>query len=217
MSVIDPYEKSNEVAPNIAGEGIRGEIVSFTKSFKTSWVALGERLYPVWRDKLYLDWGYKKFEDYTQKELGLKHTTAVKMLKNYFFLEQKEPVYLTKEFVEKRNAPKIPNVDAVNVLRMAGQKKELTKEDYAHLKQAVFEKGADASVVRKDLTNLMKERKQVDPDKERQERHLSSLRKLTHALRAFKKDMTALKLGSPELVEETNKLLKKLESEIEQS
>jgi len=217
MSVVDPYEKSDAVADNIAGTGIRDEIVSYTKSFKTSWVALGERLYPVWRDKLYLDWGYKKFDEYTQKELGLKHTTAVKMLKNYFFLEQKEPAYLSKEFVEKRGAPNVPSVDAVNVLRMAGQKRELTKGDYAHLKQAVFEKGADASVVRRDLTSLMKERKQVDPEKERQERHLSSLRKLAHALRGFKKDMNALKLGSPELLDGTNELLKKLEGEIEEA
>jgi hypothetical protein len=53
---------------------------------------LGQNLYTAWRDKLYYTWGFEKFEDYTQEELGFKKQLAIKLLKTYFFLEQEAKI-----------------------------------------------------------------------------------------------------------------------------
>jgi len=86
MSMMDIKELNRKVAPSVTGELLRGQLVDLAKNFKTSWVQLGQALYPVWKDKLFFGWGHDKFEQYTQKELGLKKTTALKLLKTYFFV-----------------------------------------------------------------------------------------------------------------------------------
>lgn len=215
MSTIDVYEHKTKMKSSITADVIRDQLIQYSKDFKTCWVNLGQNLYPVYKDKLFRAWGFEKFEDYTEKELGVNKETATKLLKTYFFLEQEEPAYLSKDFQAERDAHQVPGYDAINVLRLARQKKELNKKDYDQLREAVFEKGQDVAEVRKDLVALMKQRKEVDPDEERQQRNLAALRKLANALKSFQKDMEVLKLSSPELVDEATALLKKLQEEID--
>lgn len=197
------------------GEQIREKVLEFTKDFKTSWLNLGQVLYTVWEDKLYHAWGYEKFEQYVEKEVGLKKQIALKLLKSYLFLEENEPSYLNKEFKDKRDSNRIPGVEEINFLRLARGKKELLSEDYRNLKKAVFDKGRDVASVRKDLTAMMKERKQVDPDEERQERHEMAVKRIIHSLKNFSKDMQVLKLIRDDLMTETSGLIGKLESELD--
>ena len=192
-------------------EDLRVHIVQHAKNFKLSWVRLGQGLYAVWRDKLYGAWGFDKFEDYCVRELGLKKPLALKLVKTYFFVEQDEPVYLKKEFSEAREASVVPGYESLDVLRRARAHKGLTREDYTKLRKDIFEKGKDASLVRKDLTAIIKERKKIDPDQAREERHEQSVRRLVAALKSFKKDMETLKLAQPEIIEEAESLLKRLE------
>lgn len=211
LDSIDPQARGKSP---ITADRIRDQLLKYTKDFKTSWVNLGRALYPVWKDKFFYTWGYDKFEYYTERELGIKKATAVKLLKAYFFLEKEEPDYLTKEYIEAREPVQVPSCDTVNVLRLAKKCKDLTEDDYHELKKAVFEKGKEATTVRKDLTSLIKERKEVDPDEERAKRNDGSIRRLMNALRSFKKDMETLKLSSPDLLQQAEGLLKKLEREI---
>lgn len=206
-STVSPKSKKLDVTSN----HMREKIVQDSKSFKTSWISLAQALYSVWRDKYYYGWGFEKFEDYIQQEVGLKNQLALKLLKTYVFLEQEEPSYLAKDFTEGREATCVPSYDAVNVLRMAKQKKELTKDDYTNLKKEIFENGKEAAVVRRDLTTMIKQRKEVDPDEERQARNDAAIRRLLNAIRSFKKDMETLKLAPAELVKEADHLLAKLE------
>ncbi|MFA5260402.1 MAG: hypothetical protein WC450_04165 [Candidatus Omnitrophota bacterium] len=215
MRVLDNKELNRKGASSVTGELLREQLIDLAKNFKMSWVQLGQALYPVWKDKLFFGWGHDKFEQYTQKELGIKKTTALKLLKTYFFVEQEEPAYLHEDYVSGREAEKVPDYDAINVLRLARAKKELDKQDYINLRKAVFEKGRNDTLVRKDLTQLMKQRKEVDPDEERDKRNKESIRKLLMAIKNFKKDMAALKLSSPELVVEAESLMKRLEKELE--
>jgi hypothetical protein len=190
---------------------LRAHIARHAKDFKLSWVQLGQGLYSVWRDKLYQSWEFDKFEDYVVRELGLKKPLALKLVKTYFFVEQDEPVYLKKEFAEARETAVIPGYESLDVLRLARARKELTREDYTKLRKDIFEKGKDASLVRKDLTTIIKERKKIDPEQAREERQNSSVRRLMAALRSFKKDMETLKLADPDIVEEAEELLERLE------
>jgi hypothetical protein len=196
---------------DVLADAMRGELVEHAKTFKTSWVYLGQTLYTVWRDKTYYSWGHEKFEDYVVNELGLKKPLAMKLLKTYFFVEQEEPGYLTKEFSEAREASVVPSYESLDVLRLARKNKDLKREDYIKLRKEVFEKGKDASLVRKDLTTMIKERKQVDPDEERERRHQQSVKRFLTALKTFKNDIDALKLIESDIAEEAEALLKKLE------
>lgn len=207
-------EISDEERGHVIDNTMREQILQYAKDFKTSWVGLGQSLYAVWQDKLYHAWGYEKFEHYTEKEVGLKKELCLKLLKTYLFLEQEEPAYFSKEFSETRQAPNVPGYDAINVLRLAKQKKELLREDYLKLKKSIFEKGKDAGSVRKDLMALMKERKPVNPEEERDKRNEAAIRKLLDSLKSFQKDMQTLKLLPDHIVKEANGLMVKLESQL---
>ncbi len=214
MSIIDELEREDKKKSAVTADAIRDRLIALAKEFKTSWVEMGQALYPVYQDKLYYNWGYEKFEYYVDKELGIKKSTAVKLLKAYLFIEQHEPSYLGKEFALDRDANVVPGCDEVNVLRLARAKSELTRSDFEKLKRAAFEKGRDASALRKDLVALMKERKPVDPEEERELRSQASLKKLLNAVKMFQKDMEVLKLVPADLLEETKTLLKRLEEEV---
>jgi len=199
---------------DVTADKIREQLQQYSKDFKVSWTALGQSLYAVWKDKLFYSWGYEKFEYYVERELGLKKPTALKLLKNYFFLEQEEPAYLTENFADNREPKKVPGYEAIDVLRMAKRKKELSQEDYQDLRKAVFDTGKDAGLVRKDLTAMIRERKEVDPEEEKRKRNETAIRKLMNAIRSFEKDMEVLKLIPANLIEEAKGLMDKLEKEI---
>jgi hypothetical protein len=198
-------------------ENLRLQLGQYAKDFKISWVQLGQGLYSVWRDKLYQAWEFDKFEDYVIRELGLKKPLALKLVKTYFFVEQEEPVYLKKEFAEARKTVNIPGYEGLDVLRLARARRELTREDYTQLRKDVFEKGKEASLVRKELTAIIKERKKIDPQQEREKRHEQSVRRLVSALKNFKKDMETLKLADPQIVQEAQGLLTRLEENSSQT
>ncbi|MBN1870463.1 MAG: hypothetical protein JW847_07820 [Candidatus Omnitrophica bacterium] len=199
-----------EHAADAIGGILRKRVLDYSKNFKTSWVNLGQALYSVWQDKLYSAWGYDKFEYYTEQEVGLPKQISLRLLKTYAFLESEEPAYLKKEFRETREAAKVPGYEAVNVLRLARQKRELLKDDYMKLRKDVFDKGKEASAVRKDLLALMKERKPVDPEKERHKRSEMTIRRLYHALDSFKKDMEVLKIIPDHIIHDAKDLMDKL-------
>ncbi len=206
-------QPAQEFRDDTAGFGVRDQLKDHSKNFKTSWINLGQALFTVWDDKLYQVWGFEKFESYTEEELGLTKSLALKLLKTYSFLEQHEPDFLKLEILKEKDAQGIPHYDAVDVLRKAKNSKELQREDYQKLREDIFMKGKDAKTVRKDLTHMMKEREQLDPEEERDKRKTSSVNRLMTAIKTFQKDMETLKLISPELVKEASVLLKKLEEE----
>ncbi len=207
-----------EVAPvnsHYIDDTIRNEILEFSKDFKKSWVGLGRHLYAVWEDKLFRAWGFDSFEDYIEGEVGLQKSLGLKLLKSYFFLEQDEPQYLDAQFMDERTADKIPGYEEINFLRLAKSKKELNKNDYAKLKKDVFDKGKLATTLRKDLSTLMKERKYVDPEEERDARNEAAIRRLITSIKTFQKDMTALKLIPEDIVDNAKDLLRRLEEQLD--
>ncbi len=211
-SPLDPNKLRR--TPDVLSENLREQLVIHAKDFKTSWIALGQTLFSVWRDKLYYTWGYEKFENYTEEELGLNKSLAIKLLKTYYFLEEEEPACLKEDYAQSKEAAVIPSYEAVNVLRLAKKNKHLTKGDYVKLRQDIFEKGKDVSEIRKDLTALIRERKVVDPEEEREKRNTLAVRKFLYAFDSFKKDMEVLKLLPDDLIEEVSGIMNKLEAEI---
>ncbi|MBF0122150.1 MAG: hypothetical protein HQL21_01925 [Candidatus Omnitrophica bacterium] len=217
MSVIDQEEKISKLKKldNPTSKELRERAQEGAKDFKTAWLSFAQSLFAIHRDKLYEYWGYEKFDHYAERELGFKKSMALKLVKTYCFVEQQEPQYLQDSFVDERDASALPEMDAIHVLRLAKGKKEITRQDYSELRRQVFDKGRSAGLVRQDLVVLMKERKKVDPDEERERRNTAAVRKLLNAIRSFKKDAESLKLIKADLVKKAEELFRELEAEIE--
>lgn len=190
---------------------LRYHVLESAKDFKTSWVELGRSLYSVWKDKMFKVWGYSTFEAYTGREIGIRKQTAMKLLKSYYFLEKEEPQYLKQDYVGSADAAKVPSYESVDALRLAKAKKELDEEDYAQLKSGVFEKGRDAREVKKDLTALIRQRQELDPQEAQEKRKYSTVKRLLGVLKSLKQEAETLKLLPAPLVKETAALIKKLE------
>jgi hypothetical protein len=193
---------------------LRHHILECAKNFKTSWVALGRALYSVWKDKLYREWGYSTFEGYILKEIGIKKITAMKLLRSYYFLEKEEPLYLSEEYAQSAKVVAVPGYEAIDLLRKAKNNKTLGEEDYTSFKKDIFEKGKDPQALRKDLTTLMRQRKEVDPDEERERIRSITIKRFLNTLRSMKRDIEISKLLPASLLKETESLIKKLEQEI---
>ena len=193
---------------------IRYRILQNAKNFKTSWIELGRALYTAWKDKLYKDWGYKTFEAYTSKEIGIKKQTAIKLLRSYYFLEKEEPEYLQKDYVEAADPSLVPTYEAVNVLRLAKNKKALDDEDYSSLKKYVFEMGRDARDVKKDLTAMIRQREELEPEEARKKKRVAVLRRYVSTLKALQRDIEISKLLPQAILKEAASLVKKIEAEL---
>lgn len=194
---------------------IRYKVLQNAKNFKTSWIELGQSLYAVYKDKLYKEWGFLTFDAYTAKEIGIKKTTAVKLLQSYYFLEKEEPTYLMKrrESEEADDAATVPSYEAVNVLRAARNKK-LDEVDYQKLKRDVLEHGKDAVEVKKDLVTFIREREEEEPEEARRKKRVSTIRRFLSTLKTLKRDIEASKLVPASIVKETAALINKIELEL---
>jgi len=193
---------------------LRYHILKNARDFKTSWIELGRALYTVFKDKLYKEWGYGSFEIYTAREIGIRKQTAMKLLRSYYFLEKEEPLYLKKDYVESADTAAIPSYESVDLLRQAKNKKALDEDDYAALKKEVFEKGKDASEVKKGLTAIIRQREELEPEEAREKRKVATLRRFLGVLKTLKREMEAAKLAPAGLIREAAALISKFEEEI---
>ncbi|MFA5146283.1 MAG: hypothetical protein WC515_02755 [Candidatus Omnitrophota bacterium] len=196
-------------------DSMRYRVLNSAKNFKTSWVELGQSLYSVWKDKLYRPWGFLKFDAYASKEIGIRKETALKLLKSYYFLEKEEPRLLDRGYSDTRDPASLPTYEAVNVLRLANDKKALDGPDYFRLKKDVLEKGRDAREIKKDLTALMRQREELEPEEAREKKRIATLRRLLTNLKTIKKEIEMTRMLPSSVVKETASLIARIESEIE--
>lgn len=203
-----------EKMAGLGAETLRYHVLESAKNFKTSWVELGRALYSVWKDKMYKEWGFATFDAYTAKEIGIKKPTAMKLLRSYYFLEKEEPVYLRDDYVESADAAKVPGYEAVDLLRKAKDKKTLGLEDYAKLKKEIFEDGKDVQQLKRDLSSLIRQREELEPEEAYRKRRLATLRRFIGSLKALKQEAEISKLLPAPLIKETQELIKKIEEQI---
>ncbi|MCX5714882.1 MAG: hypothetical protein NT033_08835 [Candidatus Omnitrophica bacterium] len=193
---------------------LRYHVLESAKNFKTSWIELGRSLYSVWKDKLYKDWGYGSFDIYTAKEIGIRKPTAVKLLRSYYFLEKEEPQLLNKEHTHGLKPAQVPSYEAIDVLRQAKNKKTIDAEDYANLKRDIFEKAKDHREVKKDLTALIRQRQELEPEEAWEKRRSGTLRRFLGTLKALKQEAEISKILPAPLLKEVGDLIKKIEVQL---
>lgn len=192
---------------------LRYEVLACAKQFKTYWIELGRCLCTIWKDKLYKEWGYISFEAYCAKEIGIKHTTASKLLKSYYFLEREEPEFLKPEYVEAHRPNDLPSLEAVNLLRLAKANKKLDESDYRTLRAKALERPHDVSEVRQALRSFVENA--GDPEELHRRRRLTSLKRLITLLRQVTKEAEFADMLPKSVLNEAARLVEKIEAEIE--
>lgn len=194
---------------------MRYKVLETAKEFKTSWIELGQALFAVWKDKLYKEWGYQEFETYALKEIGVQKQTALKLLRSYSFLEREEPKYLQRELIKNSEPASVPTYESVDVLRLASERKDLDKVDYAKVRKYVLEEGKDAGYVKKDLACMIKDKQEEDPDETAAKKRITLLRRLLSALKSVKTELRVSRGLSQGIMKDVEALIRNIEQEIE--
>ncbi|MBD3380189.1 MAG: hypothetical protein GF408_06985 [Candidatus Omnitrophica bacterium] len=192
---------------------LRRDVLEHARTFKTSWIDLGRALFTVWKEKMYKQWGYDEFQAYASKEIGIRKETAHKLLRSYSFMEQKEPAYIKKDYTEKAEAAKVPTYEAVDVLRQAS-KKDLDSEEYSSIRQYVLKDGKDARDVKKDLTRIIKQREETDPEEVRAQKRIASLKRMVSLLKSVSKELKHNDLLKESTLKQIGQVIASLEKEL---
>ena len=115
---------------------------------------------------------------------------------------------------EPAEAASIPNYESIDLLRLAKDKKKIDPVDYAHLKKEVFENGRDSREVKKDLTTLIRQREELEPEEAFQQKRAALVRRLLGTLKSIREEAEVTKILSSPLIKELAQLIGKVEGEL---
>ncbi len=83
------------------------------------------------------------------------------------------------------------------------------------MKKEIFEDGKDVQAVRRDLTSLIRQREELEPEEAYKKRRIATLRRFIGSLKALKQEAEISKLLPVQLLKEAQELIRKIEEEIE--
>jgi hypothetical protein len=192
---------------------VRAMALQSAKNFKACWKDLAKSLAIVWKEKFYKDWGYQTFDAYTAKEIRIRKHTALKLINSYQFLEKEEPQYLNDSDSNTSYSSDTPTFEAVNTLRLA--KRKLDDQDYEAVKKDMFEKNRDIQEVKKDLTALIRQRKDTDPEEERKKHNELILKRTLGTLKSLKQEVEMLKLLPGPIIKDISAVITAIEKQLQ--
>lgn len=202
-------KRLEEQMASVAPGTVRYEALEAAKRFKSSWIELGRVLWTVHREKKYREWSYLTFEGYCAKEIGIRAATAKKLLHSYYFLEREEPTLLRN--LSEEPPAQHPSVEAVNVLRLLKNRKEVPEEGYQRVRSYVLEKGKDPAEVRREARSLIEEHR-PDGEEREQARRQAALRRMVGTMRMLRRELEVQQLAPKKLLVEIETLARKLEA-----
>ena len=173
-------------------DSLRFKILDSARRFKSSWIDLGQYLFSVYKDKLFKEWEYLTFEAYCSKEIGIKQTTAMKLLKSYSFLEHEEPAFLKRQSLDGQKPSKIPSYESVNALRLAKQSDRLSEDDYETLREEVLDHVKEDAEVKKKIRYILKSNAPKDSIQEKEDRKLQLVKRLIMGLSSSRNELKNL-------------------------
>jgi hypothetical protein len=157
----------------------RYQVLAVASTFKSSWVALGEKLLQVKRNGLFQQWGYENFEDYCSREVRIKKPTAQKLTLAYSFIEKEEPQLMARHTELKP----LPDYRSVELLRQARDEKAFSTEEYADLRRAVVEENRSHPTILKRFNEVASNKEGAAPSPlEHIKSGLSAARRLANIL-----------------------------------
>lgn len=191
-------------------EIVRNRVIQATQDFKTSWRNLAAALYTVWKDKLYLKWGYDDFDQYTSKEVNIRRNTAMKLINSYAFLKKEEPLCLDEGGDQDLSRKNAPSFEIVNTLQRA--RKSLDDNDYKKVRTELLTEGRGLNEVKKDLTQLIRQRKmEADSESERTRSNRIYINKFVSGLSRFRADIETLSILPTVIADDISRLIEKIE------
>jgi len=193
---------------------LRYQTLQSAKRFKTSWVELGQYLQTVWREKHYKGWGYVSFESYCTREIDVRTSTALKLLRSYYFLEREEPIFLKEKLIDSDKVVELPSFHSVDILRLAKDKKGLNDEDYKTLKYSVLDKGEEPKEVRSKLKNILESYQELDPEEGKKKRYTATINRCLSTLRNLRREIEHSGMLPQKIVKEVDQLISKIEAEM---
>lgn len=153
--------------------GYREKLVDTSKNFKTNWLNLGELLSKVASEKLYVEWGFRHFEDYCKEELKIKKSTAIKLTNAYFFIRQEDPDLKDKDL----------DLDVIKVLQKAKRDDDVSDEAYSELKDLATDKKRSSQTINKRYKDLTKEEEDTTQAQEFNKNTSMAARRLLQRIR----------------------------------
>lgn len=206
-------EKIEERLSGLQEGSLRYEALQAAKRFKVSWIELGRVLWTVSREKKFREWGYLTFEAYCAKEVGVRASTAKKLLHSYFFLEKEEPTVLKR--LESDLPSRLPPVEAVNLLRLLKRRKELPEENYRSVREKLLEEGRELPEVRREV-RFMLQREPADPAAAQAAHREKTVRRMIGTLKAIREEAEISHFLPKNLLSEVEALTKKLEAALQE-
>lgn len=203
-------EKMETVEPT----SYRYQVLESCRQFKNSWIELGQSLFAVQRDKLFREWEYSTFENYCQKELGIKQATAAKLIKSYSFLETEEPDFIqeAQKPAEPGEERKYPDLDSVNLLRLVKTGKKVPEDKYEKLRKKVLEDAVEPQDVRKEI-RMMSAREEKDPAETRADRRGAYLKSVIRGLKDAHQEGVASRFLPGPILDSLESIIEKIEKE----
>ena len=192
----------------------RYQALDAAKKFKINWIELAKYLYQIRTDKLFKEWGYISFDTYCTKEIGIKKQTAFKLLSSYYFLIREEPDFLQEDNLKTKGPSTLPHYEAVNILRRAKTNKNMNTSDYNRLKESVLQRASEPREVGKQFRSMLWAVKSVDPEKERRNRSIATIKRLITTFKTLKKEAELLKLLPEKLIKEAERVVFSIETKI---
>jgi hypothetical protein len=198
----------------MANEELRIKTVEIAKKHKASWIELGQHLFSIYKNKLYKEWGYQAFEGYCKKELNIRETTASKLIKSYSFLEKEEPRIVKPDFTQEETPRRIPDYEAVNLLRLAKNNKNIPTNEFAELRQEVLNEGREPKEIREKVKKILETHAPKDTPELKDQKRNSVLRRLIGFLNGARTQLEEEDLVPDYLLKQIDALASKLEDQL---
>ena len=199
----------------MGNDELRIKTVEIAKNHKASWIQLGQHLFSIYKNKLYKEWGYQAFETYCQKELSIREATASKLIKSYSFLEKEEPRIVKPDFTEEETPRKIPDYEAVNLLRLAKNNKNIPTNEFAELRNDVLNEGKEPKAVREAVKKILETHAPKETPEMKEQKRGSILRRLIGFLNSAKTQLEEDGLVPDYLLKQIDALAQKLSDQLE--
>jgi hypothetical protein len=90
----------------------------------------------------------------------------------------------------------------------------LDQDDYKRFRSDVLDKGKDAREVKKDLTALIRQREELEPDEARKKKREATIKRLLTTLRSLKTEIEVTKVLPSDILKQTKMLIDRIEAQI---
>lgn len=129
----------------VANDPERSLVIARARTFKRSWLELGEALTQVLEKGSWENWGYGSFDAYCKKELQITPGTAAKLTGSFRFLKSSAPAIIERSH-DDAQAP-IPDVKTVDFVQRAEERGAADENTMAEIRRMAFDEGERAPML----------------------------------------------------------------------